>query len=268
MTADVEALRQRISQLNRATVSKTTLVYFDIIGIAWPIRCLLHLNEVDYDLIQVSIAEWSRRDDNNQQPLKKALKNGHLPYYVDPDIELNQSNSILTYLAEQHGFMGQSTTERFAILEVMAHAYDALFHWNGLLQTVIRPGIEDEVVKARMDAFMGNRVWGIVTNGYRNHLDGFRNYLQSNPADSGFFVGDSLTVADLHAFNLLCNWYKAFDPALFEAEYPDLDACIRQIARIPGVRDYIDNHQEATVWFELPQVADRFTTREELQGLV
>jgi glutathione S-transferase len=262
----VQIAMERVRSLDPKS-AQPTLVYFDIIGIAWPIRCLLHLHSVDYELIPITLPMWLHVDEKGERVLKNSFTNGHLPLYVDSEVKLNQSNLIMSHLADRHGMAGATQADRYGVLEVMAHAYDALFHWNGLLQIVVRPGIPDEVVKLRLDAFMGEGSWGILTGGYRNQLDGFVRYLDANPARSGYFVGESLTVADLHAFNVLCNWYKAFSPKSFESEYPQLDAFIRRIAAISKVSDYIQNHQEATTWFPLPHVAIRLTTPEELQGL-
>lgn len=264
--ATIVALCDRIRALEGA-VTRPTLVYFDIIGIAWPIRCALHIEGVDYELIQLSIIDWIYRDGNGRQLVKECFTNGHVPFFADSEIRLNQSSAIMNYLAEKYGLAGSSTRERFAASEVMSHAYDALFHWNGLLQVIIRMGIPDDVVTARVDSFMGNGIWGLVTDGYKNHLDGFARYLAANPESSGFFAGDALTMADLHAFNVLCNWYKAFAPERFVTEYPALEDFVQRVAAIPKIREYIRHVQEPTTWFPLPDVAIRLTSHEELEGL-
>lgn len=264
----ISELIERIEGLSSATVQRPAFVYFDIVGIGWPIRCLLHLQDIDYDYIPISIFDWIKRDADGQQVLKQAFRNGHVPYYVDADVALNQSNLILTHLARKANMLGGTERESLAIQEIMVHCYDALFHWNGMLGVTIRTNIPDEVAQARLHAFMGEGVWGIVTDGYRNHLDAFVRYLNDNATGSGFLVGERLSVADLHAFNVLCNWYKAFDRQVFSTEYPQLDAYIERIADIPGVSDYIRRVQEPTVWFPLPQIALRLTSPEELAGLV
>jgi glutathione S-transferase len=81
-------------------------------------------------------------------------------------------------------------------------------------------------------------------------------------------VGSRLSVADLYAFNILCIWYKAFDREMFVEQYPRLDEYIIRIAASPGIRDYIDRIQEPTTWFELPEIALKLTTADELKGLV
>ena len=137
-----------------------------------------------------------------------------------------------------------------------------------MLTVNIRLNIPDDVATARLNSFMGDGVWGLVSNGYRNHLRAFVHLLDNNTSDSGFMVGDSMTAADLISFNVLCNWYKAFDRQVFSEEFPRLDQYIQYIATQPGIADYIQNVQERTLWFELPTVALRLTTAEELEGLV
>jgi glutathione S-transferase len=269
IASQVETLAARVDDCVPERVSKPTLVYFDIVGICWPIRCLLHLKQVDYDLVTVPLEAWAYRTPNGDQPLPRSFRNGHVPLYVDPDVSITQSQVIMMYLGEQHDLLGDNTAERLAAMEVMAHAYDAIFHWSGLFQIIVRWGIPDDVVETRTQAFLGNGTWGFVGGRYAQNLDAFERYLDANPKqDSGFMVGSRLSIADLYAFNVLCNWYKAFDRELFIEKYPRLDDYIRRIAAIPAIKDYIDNHQEHTLWFPIPQFAARLTSPEDLEGLI
>jgi len=266
--ATVERLAARLKNLSPDQVTRPVLVYFDIIGICWPIRCLLHLKQVDYELVKVPIQAWAYRTASGDQPLKKLLPNRHLPLYVDPDVRLTQSNVIATYLAEKHDLFGDSSSDRLRAMDVMAHAYDALFHWTGLFQVMIRANTPDDVVENRLRAFLGGGEWAFLGNGYHHNLSAFEQYLDANPErTSGFIVGSRLSMADLHAFNVLCNWYKAFDRDRFVEQYPRLDEYIRRIAAIPRINDYIRHHQERTLWFPLPQLAIRLTSPEEIAEL-
>jgi glutathione S-transferase len=175
----------------------------------------------------------------------------------------------MSYLGEKHDLLGDTPAEKLAAMEVMAHAYDALFHWSGLFQIIVRAAIPEDVVEARLRAFLGDGAWGFVGGRYERNLDAFECYLDASPdRSSGFIAGSRLSIADLHAFNVLCNWYKAFDRDLFTQKYPRLDDYIQRIGAIREVRDYIDNHQESTLWFPAPQLALRLTSPEELEGLV
>lgn len=264
----VNKLVKLVSELSPQSVEGPTLVYFNIVGIAWPIRCLLHIHNIDYRYIPISIFEWMYQAEDGSQPLKATFENGHVPLYLDQDISLNQSNVILKMLAQKTAMMGRSEKEAIAIEVVLAHCYDSLFHWNGMLGVNIRLNISDEVAQERLNSFMGDGVWGVVTNGYRNHLQAFVKFLKANPSQNGFMVGDRLSVADLSAFNVLCNWYKAFDRQVFVQEFSVLEEYIQRIALTSGIADYIREVQEPTLWFELPTVAMRLTSPQDLQGLV
>ena len=259
------ALQQRLKSLSSSSVEKPTLVYFDIVGIAWPIRVMLHLRDIDYELIRISLPQWAQTDANGKSLLKACFTNGHLPLYVDSEVELNQSALVIEYLADRYGFLPSAGVERTMALEVMGQAYDALFHWNGMLPVNIRIGMSDEEAQKRLAAFMGEGVYGLSTDGFRLNLNAFQRYLAKS--ESEYFVGDSLTAADLQSFNVLRNWYKAFAPDVFQSEYPRLDGFVRHIEGLPEIRAYIENSQEPTTWFQWPQAALRLTDAEELRAI-
>ena len=226
---------------------------------------MLHLGSVDYELIPISIYEWGQQDANGKSLLKSSFTNGHLPCYLDSEVELNQSALIIEYLADKYGFLASEGVERTSALEVMGHAYDALFHWNGILPVNIRLGMSDDEANRRLDAFMGEGVYGLSTDGYRLNLDAFERYLAKSGGE--YFVGGSLTIADLQSFNVLRNWYKAFAPDVFRAEYPRLDEFVIHLESIPIIQDYIENHQEPTTWFNLPDAALKLTSQAELEAI-
>ncbi|TNE58914.1 MAG: hypothetical protein EP340_03935 [Alphaproteobacteria bacterium] len=270
LAGQAREIAARLQNLSTGSADKPVFAYLDLIGIGWPIRCLLHLKQIDYELISIPIQVWLQTDEGGEVILRKATNNAHVPLYVDGEVSLNQSLSILEYLGDKHGLMGDTPAERWGVKEVMAHAYDALFSWGGLLPIIAKINVPDGVVEARLQAFLGDGPpWGIVGGCYGRNLKSFENYLDANAHNAGgFMVGSRLSVADLHAFNVLCNWYKAFDPERFKAQHPKLNDFVLRIAAIPEVRDYIQNHQEATTWLPIPPLGLRLTTPEALVGLI
>lgn len=110
----------------------------------------------------------------------------------------------------------------------MAHCYDALFHWNGLLDVTIRTSISDDVAQARVNAFMGKGVQGVVTDRYRNHLNTFVKYLDCNPVESGFLVGERLSVADcIKHMQEATTWFPLPDRALRLTSPEELTGLVR-----------------------------------------
>ena len=113
-----ETLTARVRSLSSDIADRPALVYFDVIGICWPIRCLLHIKNVDYELIEIPLEAWGQTTPDGQRPLKACFRNGHLPLYVDRDVYLGQSTVILGYLGEKHGLIGDTKGKRLAAMEV------------------------------------------------------------------------------------------------------------------------------------------------------
>jgi len=72
-------LADRLDALMAGPSEMPTLVYLDVMGIGWPIHCLLHLANVDYDFVRLSLIEWSAQDADERFMLKPRVHNGHLP---------------------------------------------------------------------------------------------------------------------------------------------------------------------------------------------
>ena len=54
----VDQLVSQVKQISAGEIAGPSLVYFDIVGIAWPIRCLLHLQGIEYNYLPISIGDW------------------------------------------------------------------------------------------------------------------------------------------------------------------------------------------------------------------
>lgn len=264
---EIESLYKQVASLAAGNANKPTLIYFDIIGIAWPIRCLLKIKHIEFDDLKIPVPAWLYRSEDGRQPIKEACKGLHIPMYMDAEIVITQSLVIMEHLAEKYGMLGDSALEKTQIKEIMCHCHDALFHFCGMLPASVTMGIDENTVKQRKNAFMGKGMWGLTTGGYHTNLKGFENYLKRNASDSGFMVGNRLSYADLHSFNVLCNWYKAYDREAF-SKYRLLDEYIHRIARITEVNNYIEESRGQTTWLPMPEAATNLTTTEELEGLI
>ena len=65
---------------------------------------LLHYTDTKYDdtVYHIGQPEWGAAKENNVWELSFP----NLPYYVDGDVKLTQSNAILRHLGRQHGLYG------------------------------------------------------------------------------------------------------------------------------------------------------------------
>lgn len=262
-----EQLSEKIRAMEAGNVDKPTLAYFDILGIVWPIRCLLNMLEVDFEDVRVPLPAWAHRTETGDRPLKNSLTSFHMPIYADQDVVITQSLPMMIYLAEKYDMAGNGPAERIQVLEILSQCHDALFHWCGLLPSIVRISIDEETVNKRLAAFMGKGQWGLASNGFHQNMKGLDNYLNRNASDSGYMVGDELSFADLHAFNVLCNWYKAFNREEF-SKYTQLDQYIHRIAKHPKIAEYIATTKGSTTWLPLPKAATNLTSPADLEGLI
>ena len=91
---------------------KPTLVYWNIVGLALPIRLALVYAGVDFVDVRIEAGDPSSPDFNTAYPpakagkLSKILPFPNLPYYLDADgVALAQTNAILRFIAGKYGLV-------------------------------------------------------------------------------------------------------------------------------------------------------------------
>ena len=93
------------------------LAYWDIRGLAQPIRLLLAYTETEYQDKRYKCGpapDFSRecwlKEKNNL-----GLDFPNLPYYIDGDIKITQSSAILRYIARKHNLCGTTDKEKVTV---------------------------------------------------------------------------------------------------------------------------------------------------------
>ena len=101
-----------------AVGGKPTTVYWDICGLGQCPRYALELAGVDYVDVRVDAGDASAPDYKaiwlqQAKPGTTAagLHFSNLPYYLDADVKLAQSNAVLRYLGRKHGLYGAAGAE-------------------------------------------------------------------------------------------------------------------------------------------------------------
>jgi glutathione S-transferase len=278
ITTRVEALKQRLEAMSPSSVEMPTFVYLDVGGIGWPIRALFAVAGQEFDDVRIPIEDWAGGTPESfkagkvtkQGPLKERFPNGHLPLYVDKDVELQESLVIMEYLGKKFGLIGQTLQEELTVKQVLCQAYDAIFHFDGIF--IVNYGKHKkppEYAEAMKKEFLENQ--------FPAKLAMFSRILARNPANSGFMVGSGLTVADLFCFQVLCNWYKCFVekdyPGRFAKEHPELESYIQRVSKVPAIADFISSKQAPTTWLpnawgELLGLSEQLSSPAGLKGLV
>ena len=84
------------------------LYYFDIYGVAEPIRMLLALKKVEYEDVRLSFEEQAKLKAEGFFP------SGQVPVWVGEEgNKFNQSNAIFRFLGAKHGLYPESLEDRF-----------------------------------------------------------------------------------------------------------------------------------------------------------
>jgi len=202
-------------------MTKPELGYWDIRGLAHPIRFLLeYVGEEFTDTYYSLKGEAPNWDRSEWLDVKftKGLDFPNLPYYIDGDVKLTQTHAILRYIARKHGgdLLGKSEEERNRV---------------------------DMVTEQCMD-FRN----GFVTLAYRT-FDKKDDYLAALPAklkaleeflgDRTFFAGDNLTFIDFHLYEMFFAHNK-LAPEIVQ-KHPKLVAFVKRFEDLPKIKAYMES---------------------------
>nr|KAG5711305.1 hypothetical protein BaRGS_006002 [Batillaria attramentaria] len=140
----------------------------------------------------------------------------NLPYYIDGDIKITQSNAILRYIARKHGLLGKTEQERVNVDMMLENAMDFR---NGVVRMVYNPNYEKllEEYKPRC----------------KEILAGFEKWLSNKK----WFAGENLTVADFPMYELL-DQHRLMIPGVLD-NYPKLTAFMDAFEALPNIKKYM-----------------------------
>ncbi|CAL4107542.1 unnamed protein product, partial [Meganyctiphanes norvegica] len=103
-------------------MSTPTLYYWDIRGLGQHIRLLLEYTGTEFQ--DTHPKNWSG------DKFKLGLDFPNLPYYVDGDVKLTQSNAIMRHIARKHNMCGKTDKERDQCDMVEGFAMDMRMDWG------------------------------------------------------------------------------------------------------------------------------------------
>ncbi|XP_053943535.1 glutathione S-transferase 2-like [Cuculus canorus] len=144
-----------------------TLGYWDIRGLAHAIRLLLEYTETPYQerLYRPGPAPDFDRSDWTNEKEKLGLDFPNLPYLIDGNTRLTQSNAILRYIARKHKMCGETEEEILRVDMLLNHVVDlcdsfALLCYNPNFEKLKPAYLEQLPGKLReLSRFLGSRPW-------------------------------------------------------------------------------------------------------------
>eukprot|EP00051_Salpingoeca_urceolata_P027205 m.480421 g.480421 ORF g.480421 m.480421 type:complete len:201 (+) comp21833_c0_seq1:140-742(+) len=162
-------------------MSKYTFTYFPFGGPrASPIRQAFKLANIEFEDKHVTGADWVALRDSNTLPFNS------IPVLEVDGKTLSQSNAIMMFIGSKAGLVPEDAFQRAKAEEVLCAVEDFI---SAYIMTSVRES-DKEKVKVMREAMADKHIPFLCERLSR---------LIEQNGDSGFFVGDSLTVADLKA---------------------------------------------------------------------
>ena len=149
--------------------SKPVLCYWDIRGLAQPIRLLLTYVGTDFEDMLLSCGPAPDFDKSCwfDNKFSHGLDFPNLPYFIDGDVKVTQSNAILRFIARKYNkeLLGKTETE-MAMADMMAE--ESMDFRNGWVSLCYHPDFDNRKTAylenldkklAQFSAFLGKKSW-------------------------------------------------------------------------------------------------------------
>jgi len=197
------------------------LGYWDIRGLAQPIRLLLAYTETSYvdKLYGCGPPPDFDRSSWLNEKFTLGLDFPNLPYYVDGDIKMTQSLAIIRHVARKNNLVGETEAERVRV---------------DMLEQQLN---DDNKSFVMMNYGFGGQDFATMKADYLKKMPDTLNALSKFLGDRQFFAGAKLTYVDFMAYEFI-DKLTLFEKSIV-SKYSNLVAFQARIEALPTVAKYI-----------------------------
>jgi len=200
------------------------LIYFPLRARAEVSRLLFAAAGVKYEDVRIDRAKWPQ--------MKHTSPFGQLPVLeVNNTLRLCQSKTIARYLAGQFGFSGKSDVDK-ARADMVVDCIDDI---RNPTMTILFES--DKEIKAKLKK-------SFTEEKLPPSLNMLENILKDHKGGDSYFVGDSLTWADI-TFMDLCTWLNTMKIKASLGDTPKLAALKERVETIPKISEWIAKRPES-----------------------
>lgn len=194
-------------------MSTYKLTYFNLTGLAEPIRYLLHQSGIKFEDNLISFEEWPK--------LKPQTPLGQVPVLEIDGKVYHQSKAISRLIAKRNNLYGSNDVEAYEI-DAIVDTIDDLrtifsrYHWE-----------QDDTYKAKLKADLETKRPAV--------LQKLEEQVKKN---GGYFVGGKLSWADLMyaAQSELMSNILGSD---LNADFPELKKLVDKVRSLPNIKAYL-----------------------------
>ncbi|GBL88800.1 Glutathione S-transferase class-mu isozyme 1 [Araneus ventricosus] len=195
-------------------MTRPVLGYWEVRGLAEPIRYLLHYKKVDFEDKRyprnvLGFEDWQK------DKFSLGLDFPNLPYYIDGDTKITQSVAILRFLAYRHGLIAKTKEQHRRT--IVAEQQCIEFRRCLFLKSFDESGKE-----------------GFLTS-VQPKFQQWEKFL----GDRKFIAGNDITYVDFMVYEAL-EFYRLYHETILD-DYPILEAYFSRIKNLPELQEYMNS---------------------------
>ncbi|XP_060070914.1 probable glutathione S-transferase 7 [Ylistrum balloti] len=200
------------------------LIYFAVRGRGELIRLTLTAAGQSFEEDRITFEDWPA--------LKPKIPTGQLPVLEVDGKQLSQSLAIARYLAREFGMAGKDSLEQCLVDQVIdtgADGLTAFVKWYFEKEEEKKEEIKKNLVETSIPHFAK-----ILTN-----------FLENSGGKNGFFVGSTLTLADLACHEMFTDFLQLNADAL--KDFPKLAAHRQKVEENEALKAYLEKRPESVI---------------------
>jgi len=199
---------------------KPRLGYWDIRGLAAPLRYLLAYAGEDFEDVRYTVGPPPQmsRESWLKEKFTLGLEFPNLPYYIDDKVKLTETNVIFRYLARKYNLYGDDNATAAKIDLILDVTMDFR---NGFVRLCYSP---EEKFNDDKEKYLKSA---------QEKMEKFEAVL----GDQKFFAGDKVTMADFHIYEIL-DQHFVFHDQLFNT-CPKLKQFCQRFRELPAIAKYL-----------------------------
>jgi len=198
------------------------IAYWKIRGLAQPARMVLGYAKADFEDRHYECGDAPDYDRSCWTNVKQSfgLDFPNLPYLLDSDVKITQSNAIMRYLGRKFGLVGETEEQNVRMDMIENQAMDFR---NGFTRLVY--GSNASNFKEKSEQYLES---------IKNVLGMFDRFLG---VTHKWFAGDKLTFVDFIMYELL-DQHRLFSNNIFDV-YDNLKNFLKNFENVPEIKEFM-----------------------------
>jgi len=202
------------------------------------------LNNVMYDLKQKEDGSWSASEWFSVKPtLKNINPLVNLPYVMDGDVIVSQSNACFSYLGRKLGLWGKTLEEQCECEMLLCEIMDLRDSMTDFAYAPHQEGAAKKVIacaQGKNGSLQKLELW--LEKKAKSSPEGVTNLADNQEGRGAFLVGNHATAPDFHLYELLVQFTalaQAENLPVFLGSFPCLMFFMKAFEALPGNARYM-----------------------------